>query len=398
MPESAFEALLAVLAYTDRVRIAYCTPLRLPSERAYGRQVSAVAEALHALGHAVHLYVPTRKNPITEDFWRYHDVDRGVALTYVPAFDGIAAWYTPGVVGLKLHVASYVRHLLALLRPADIDVLYTRSPAIVGALLKTKIPVVVELHAIPRFFKGRFARQLEQCALIVCLTSPQKDELVDLGVPPERIVVEPDGVDLASFAALPDRAAARSSCGLPEDARVVAYAGSLTTMGHSKGPEQLLDAARLVSAQFQNLHVLIAGGPDDVARRLREEAPANVHVLGQLPFGEVPRVYAAADVLVYTAPASDHPYFRRDTSPLKIFEYMAAGRPIVCADLPPLHDILDADTAVFYRPGDVQSLAGGISWCFMDEASAGERARRARQTCDRYAWTSRMERIVSRLA
>ena len=118
---------------------------------------------------------------------------------------------------------------------------------------------------------------------------------------------------------------------------------------------------------------------------------------GHVESSRVSGFMCACDVLVYSAPKSDHPYFTRDTSPLKIFEYMAAGKPIVCADLPPLHDVLDDSLAYFYTPGDSRDLAHKIAEVMDHPEEAAERAARSRRKVEEYTWEKRMQRLLARV-
>lgn len=380
------------------MKIAYCSALRLPSERAYGHQVARVCDALAKLGHEVEIFAPDRKNTVTADFWSYHGVHRSVRLTLVPSFDGIASPWTPGVIGLKLHIRSYAKNLLKMLKGNRADVIYTRTPSLVPALLSSGLPVVLELHTLPRFFRKRFVRHASRCGKIICLTTPMQEELVRWGVPESLTMIEGDAVDLDAFAALPSKAEARAILGLPKDALIVGYAGSLKTMGLSKGAEQIAEAAVILHERFPQLEAVIAGGPQDAADALRRAAPPSVRVLGPLSYSEALALMVASDVLVYPAPRSTHSYFQRDTSPLKIFEYMAAERPIVAADIPPVHDALDTDLASFYEPGDAVGLADAVSELLNNPSRADTLATNARRTVLAHTWQTRMQRIVSAIS
>ncbi len=381
------------------MRIGYIAALRLPSERAYGHQVARVCDALVANGHQVTILCPDRDNPIREDFWEYHRARREIGMHKLPAFDGIASPFTPGVIGLKLHTWSFIRLLRRELTADRFDVLYTRTPALLSALLRSGIPTVMELHTLPRFGRGGFAALLRRCKKVVCLTTPMRNELLRWGVPEEVLCVEPDGVDLAPFAALPDGGAARRQWGISETDQVLGYAGSLHTMGLSKGVEVIVEAVALLRADYPHIKALIAGGPQssvEALHRLAEERGVSdaLVFLGAVPHATVPAVYAASDILVYPAPASMHPYFQRDTSPLKLLEYMAVGKPIICADLPPVHDLLSGDTADFFKPGDAHSLALATAGVLSHPTHADHVAKRAAMHVQHFLWTERMERIL----
>ncbi len=84
------------------MRIAYCTNVRLPSERAHGHQVAQVCDALAALGHDVTVVAPFRRNTIHADYWSYYGADRRVNLAHLGSFDPIDHSVIPKVLQLPL--------------------------------------------------------------------------------------------------------------------------------------------------------------------------------------------------------------------------------------------------------------------------------------------------------
>ncbi len=385
------------------MRIAYCVNLRLPSERAYGHHVARFCDALFRSGQDVTIYAPERQNPIAQDFWSYHQVDRRVQLRFIPAFDHVAFRWIPGALGLWLHNRSFIRHLIVHLREGKFDLLYTRTPALLPSLLSTGLPVAIELHTIPRWRKRRFASLCMRCRKVICLTGPIREEMTRLGVPERLLMVEGDAVEEDAFRELMDISSAKERFGIASDETVLGYAGSLMTMGLAKGVEQIIGAVAILRNHNQPVTALIAGGPPSALPPLQLEAirlgvGAAVKFTGPLPHGTIPSVFAASDVLVYPAPKTDHPFFTRDTSPLKVFEYMASGRPMVAADLPPLRDIVDDGVAFLCAPGDPQSLADAVTDALSHPDAAQAKATKAKERVREHTWTKRAARILSAIA
>ncbi len=380
------------------MRIAYCTNVRLPSERAHGHQVAQVCDALAQLGHDVTIYAPFRRSIVQEDYWTYYGANRSVQLLHLGYFDPIGRAFFPEIIALWMLNFFLRRNLRKALSSMDIDLVYTRSPVLLSQVLKTGLPVVLELHSLPRWLRRSFVRSCNRCRLIVCLTFSMRDELVSWGVDVARVIVEGDAVNLERFAALPSRTEARARWGIAADVPVIGYTGQLESMGLSKGLPELLGAAALLLERGESVYFLLAGGPDSARERMENSLPAalsgRVIFTGILSRSDVPMIAAAADVLVYPAPASDHPFYRRDTSPLKIYEYMATGKPVIAADLPPVRDILDASTAILVPPGDVEALADAIESIVADPTAAEERAVAARRRVAGHSWTERMRRIL----
>ena len=382
------------------MRIAYCTNVRLPSERAHGHQVARVCHALGTLGHDVHIYAPYRKNPIKTDFWEYHGVNRDkVDLIHTKSFDGISCPLTVGVLGLKMTTLSYLKKLLPLLKKGEYDIVYTRTPEILGILLSSGISVVAELHRLPRRNRKKFVMHCNKCRMIVCLTTPMRNELVKWGVSKDKIIVEGDAVDLLQF----DKEKEGEPLGLSKNADgrpIIGYVGALASMGLQKGVGEILNAIHLLKRENIKVHSEIVGGPDGWVSEYKKMAKhlgldgTDVTFRGHIPSNEVPRAMKECDLLIYPAPINKHTYFMRDTSPLKLFEYMAAEKPIISADLPTVRDVLDEETAIFCKPGDPQSLADAIKEALDDMGSLQEKAKKARERVKNHTWEKRMGRII----
>ena len=117
---------------------------------------------------------------------------------------------------------------------------------------------------------------------------------------------------------------------------------------------------------------------------------------GQVPPSEVPQLLRKADVLALPNPASAISTFY--TSPLKLFEYMAAGRPIVASDLPAIREVLRHEvTALLVPPGDPGALAASVQRLASDPSLGPALARAASAAVVDYSWERRAGRIETLL-
>ena len=223
------------------MKIFYATNVRLPSERAHGRQVAHVCRALWQLKHDLEVVAPYRENVIEQDFWTYERLSKDIKLTYVGTVDYIKKWW-PGAIKLWAMNRMLRRELPAIIADREPDIVYTRSPALLPALVKTGVPVVLELHQLPRFARHLFVEECNKCARVACLTSPMRDELLQWGVRKDVLMVEGDAVDLDRFENLPSQAKARAKWNVKTDRMVVGYVGRLTTLGQEKGVKTVLEA------------------------------------------------------------------------------------------------------------------------------------------------------------
>ncbi len=379
------------------MKIAYCTNVRLPSERAHGHQIAQVCDALARLDHDVTIFAPFRKNIVTEDYWTYYDADRRVKIEHLGSFDPIQSPLLPGVTGLLTLNAILRRAIRTSLQGDHFDIAYTRSPALLPAMLDSHLPVILELHQLPRRNKRAFVKHCNQCRVVSCLTSPMRDALVEWGVTADRVMVAGDAVDLSRFKALPSKDAARQQFKIQTERMVVGYVGRLKTLGMEKGVASLIDALKFLHDAHEFFGLVVGGPAKDQTEyeAMAKGAGLNstdVLFTGEIPAADVPAALAACDIFVMPFP--DVPHYRYNMSPLKMFEYMAAGRPIITSDLPTVRDVLSDETAVFCKPGDTASLVLALHWIKDHPQEVAERAAKAQELVKSHSWEERMKRIL----
>jgi glycosyltransferase involved in cell wall biosynthesis len=379
------------------VRIAYCTNVRLPSERAHGHQIAQVCDALVHLGHEVEIFAPYRKNPVTESYWNYYASNQNVQLHHLGTVDFIASAWTPGVCGLFMMNVMLRRSLRNVLRSGSFDLLYTRTPALLSTLLASGIPTILELHQLPRWRRGAFVERCNTCRVVSCLTSPMRAELARWGVNPGHLIMEGDAVDLQRFQDMPSKDEARNTFGISADRLIVGYVGKLRTLGMEKGVGILLES--LKKTQEEKLFMgLVVGGPEDDRRSYERMSndlgltQEDILFLGEIPSRDVPVALAACDVLVMLFP--NLPHYALHMSPLKMFEYMASGKPIIASDLPTVRDVLSEESAFFFPPGDTERFVDTLRFLRDSPAEAEKRGKKARRLVEHHTWEERMGRIL----
>jgi glycosyltransferase involved in cell wall biosynthesis len=180
-------------------------------------------------------------------------------------------------------------------------------------------------------------------------------------------------------------AATRAELGLPDAAQVVAFSGSFR---HWHGVESLLDALQRLLPSRPNLWATLIGDGEErpaLIERVRGwgEVGKRVIFTGRLPYSEVPRHLAVADLGVAPFEPDRHAALRHFGfywSPLKIFEYGAMGLPTVCPAIPPLDTIVrDGREGRLYPVGDRAGLAAAIAGLLDDETGRRAMGRSARE-------------------
>ncbi len=169
------------------------------------------------------------------------------------------------------------------------------------------------------------------------------------GVPQERITVIPNGINPDRFAATPDIAAAKAALGLPQRL-VIGFAGFIRGWN---AVDRLIDFVA-GNAPQRDLHLLIVGDgpsrPDLVARARQLGIEDRLTITGTVERDDMARHIAAFDIAVLPAVT---PY----SSPLKLFEYLFLGRPIVAPDDPNIREILtDGRNALLFSRDDPAAL------------------------------------------
>ncbi len=378
------------------MKILYVANIRLPTEKAHGIQIMKMCEAFVKAGVEIELVVPNRRTPITEDPFSYYGVERTFVITRLPTFDTVS-W---GRAGFWLQTLSFIIHAAHVARRSSAEVVYSRDPALFffGRMPFDKT-LVWEIHTKPT---PHVAEKIRKSRVrIVTISGGLRAVLRKAGIPGERITVAHDAVDADLFAHVPDKQTVRRELSLPEDKKLVAYIGKYKTMGESKGVEEIISAVGAVHARHTDTELLLVGLNQDEFFEVEKLTKAvgldgAAHLVGHVEHRHVARYMRAADVLVMNYPDTEH--YARFMSPLKLFEYMASGTPIVTSDLPSIREVLDDTTAYFFKAGDAADFRRVLERALADPAVASERARAALEKVKELTWQKRAETILKSLA
>ena len=379
------------------VRLTYLSEAAIPSRASNAMQTMRMCAAFAEAGAQVTLVHPSLRTPAPEGFTGSVEEFYGVRAAFdrrvlrVPVVRGNRA------VRRLARAAPFVAYLAQRLRPGQPPfVCYARS--LQGAWMAVRLrrawggrsacrAVVLELHDEP---PARAWSLLTAADGVVTISEALRQRLLRrLPGIEARVWVEHDGVDLAAVTPERDRAAARAQIGLERSGGpLVVYTGRAIA---GKGVDVLLDAAGHL--ERVGARVLVVGKvyePGYLA-----QAPANVTFTGFVAPSAVPDHLAAADVLVMPT-TQDLPYAAY-TSPLKLFEYMATGNPVVASDLPVLREVLrHGDNALLYPPRDGAALAAAVRRLDAEPALARALAAQARRDVQHHDWRARAARILER--
>jgi len=266
-------------------------------------------------------------------------------------------------------------------------------------VLEVNSPMVLELEKTRGLSFPKLARRIEgqvfRSATLVCVvTAVLREMLVGLGVDRERILLTPNGVDLERYTyGAGARQRARAELGLgPErgDELVLGFVGFYRDWHRLDLVLAAMAEAELASARL----VLVGEGP--VRAELERIAAGGgltgrVHFAGPRPHEEIPGLLPAFDVALVPA---INPY----ASPLKLFEYMAAGLAVVAPDQPNLREVLKHDTdSLLVESGNLADLRSALRRLAGDarlRARLGAAAR-AKVVAYDLTWQGNAKRVIA---
>ncbi len=297
---------------------------------------------------------------------------------------------------------------LKFIKENKIDAVYCREPRLLFTMsvynklfFRIKLKIVYEVHTI---FGNSFADPYIERALVpfvdvyVFVTEHLQEFYVrKYGCKGSIKIVAHDAVDLGVFDLDISREEARRKMELPADKKIVGYFGRFKTMGMEKGIGDVLLAMKQLPPDI--VFVCVGGRQREVDYYTEEAKKLGISdrvILRDHTTQDRIAIYEkAADVLVMPFPKNQHySYFM---SPLKMFEYMASGRPIVATDLPSVREVLNEDNAVLVKPNDATDIARGILWLFNEPDSADKIAQNAYEIVKNHTWEKRVAGILAKI-
>ncbi len=369
------------------MKIYYIANARMPTEKAHGIQIAKMCEAFIEAGADLSLVAPRRVTD-ARSVREYYGLRVNIPIIYLPTID----WYTGGRIGYFISSLSFmISYSLFILHKkisGEKFVLYTvdTDSYSSSALAFLGLPLFSEMHgAKPRTLAQRIL--FKNARGIIAINKIIVKELQE-NFPRSRAryIVEPNGVDLSKFAHI-NKQDAREKLDLPLDDKIVLYAGRFFEW---KGLEILPISASITS---QIRWQVVGGSEEDFKRLIKEPLPSNMFFSGSRPHTEMPLWLASADALLVLGTIRDTQSYRY-TSPMKLFEYLAVGRPIVASKTPAISEIVTEEHVFFYTPDDVQDLSRVVQNAITDGEETAKKVESSKLLAENSSWRARAERIV----
>lgn len=375
------------------MKIVYLFNGRLPTEKAHGLQIVKMCEAFAGAGDSVTLLSSYRRNPIQKDIFSFYGINKNFIYRQVFGFD--ISW-------IPIKIAYYIQTLFSALTLVlyaryyenDGDIFYARDYWTLFLLSFFGHQPVAEIHDY-RFKKKRgFVQTILNHSRKIIVNSKGTLELLKEHYlfDESKAIVVANGVDLDFFAINETPDEVRRALKMPLGT-IIGYTGRLEAAGIDKGVGLLIEAMSLMKCPDTFLYVV--GGPNNQAEALKNmvrELNLNKRVIctGHVHHAEIPRYLRAMDIVVIPLASNQHAL---TTSPIKLFEYLAAGKVIVASDLPSLKEIISSKEAIFFKPGDADNLAGQLDQIISNPSLATELAHNSLKRAEQYSWLGRAQAI-----
>jgi glycosyltransferase involved in cell wall biosynthesis len=346
--------------------LIYLGRSRLHRNRANLIQTLHMVAAFERIGARTTLYLPAwHRSLVIEQ--RLQDLGVRTALDVRPTSLLRSPWRYRAFIGL--HRAA--------LRAAG--AIYTRSPDISRALTAARLRHHLEIHEAGYLAdRGRLAAIVDAHRAgtidrLIPISRSAAVVLITAGAVAERVHISPSGMDLEAYTAI----AAFDPAGL--DRPRVTYLGRISA---DRGARVLHAIAARGLAEITLIgdqEGSLSGGP-------------SLRILPPVPHRDVASWYARTDLVLL-------PYQRElphaeSISPLKLFEALAAGRPIIASDLPPIREIIEHErTGLLVPPDDIDAWIAAIERLRSDRLLATRLAGGARVEAARFSWRRRAEDI-----
>ncbi|GAC1320637.1 MAG: glycosyltransferase family 4 protein [Thermoleophilaceae bacterium] len=368
--------------------------VRIPGEKGASLHLEAITTALARMGHDVMLIGvaghgpppagvrplllphPGRTEGLVRELRKIDFAEHLVAAAREPLGD-----FAPEVVYERLSLFGTAGHRLA------------RATGALHVLEVNSLPAQEERRwrglRLENLARQRQDRVLRSADLRVAVSDELAVELRRLA-PWGATHVLPNGVDAEAFRHLPRRREARTQFDLPRDAHLLGFVGSLRPW---HGVELAIEALGAIPDG-----VLVVAGDGPVRGWLeglaRDRGVAErVRWLGQVPHDRIPALLAALDIALLPYPALDGFSF----SPLKLYEYLAAGVPVIASDIGQVRPLLEGGRlGQLVAPGDPAALALALERTLLDPAAARSVAAKAREAVlDDHSWDRRAQQLTT---
>jgi len=392
------------------MKIAVVSSGNIPSNWANSINTTKHANGFWALGHKVEIFSPLRfyENKTLKkikDVNTFYDINSSIKINllkdYLPFYFNIKKikniLYNKklrGIFDIEKKIALFIVN-------NKYDIAYCRSFKAPLHLIKNKIPTVIETHASKienQELKNLLSLSNSPYFLgISTISNKIKYLFMEYGVPPQKILVQEDAVDISKFDKIESsKDKLRQELSLPINKKIITYCGSLRS---GKGIGDLIKLAEEIN---NNEVILIIGGPEERKKYFQKisklKKTNNIIFTGFVENNIVPKYLKASDILImlYNKNESNSIMDYSTTSPIKLFEYMASKVPIIATKISTIEKIVkNNQEVIFTKMGDIKDVRQKINTILQNKKLMLSLGNNAYKLAKRCTYKKRCENIIN---
>lgn len=396
------------------MKIAAIASGHIPSQWAHSITTMKMANAFYRLGYEVEVltverFFERRQRQKVKDIYKFYGISDGIKISY---FKDKSLFYFRGVIFLKYFLSFFekisnniIRFILdpekkisKYCKKNNIDLCYCRTYRAAYYNIKNNLPTVIESHTpnvkypdLQRLIKLSSSEYFKG---LVTISEILKKKFIKAGIPASKILVIQDGVDVDSFKNLLSKKEIRKTLGISNNKKIIVYCGSLF-------PDKGIEYVLLVAKNIPEVVFLLVGGHESQIKMWKNIARTkkvnNLQFEGFVGNRDVPLYLKAADALImpYKTVKKTKIMDINTTSPLKLFEYMAAKRPIVSINISAIsRTVTNYEDVLLAEPDNIQQLTEFVRLILSDRNLAMRLADSAYGKIHCYDWKNRCRRII----
>jgi len=381
----------------SQFKIAYISDQQFPIEKADSEQVMNTVSALAAEGVDMPLVIPKAWHNLgvskedrlqgLRDFYQLTNGFHLQELLHLPLTNLRLEKYSHGVIApLWAKFAGY-------------NIIYTRTPLPAFVSVKLGIRIVYETYRMyggRNLLLGKWLAKLthtDKLLGIITHSQPSKESLLKLGACENKIAVIHNGFNDSLYSEPISKTHARRILNLPESENIACYTGRLD---RDKGVNTLVElAAKTPEVNFYFIGIVQNEAEDWIEKLAVEKNARNVRRLPWMSVDKLRYYLFAADVLLIPPTSAPLLKSRKTVLPIKLFQYLAAGRVILAPTLPDIQSVLNDANALLVEPDNLEAASRSLLRVFSDREWSDTLARQSKKDSEEFTWQRRAQKIIS---
>ncbi len=379
-------------------KIIYVTSTRFPTEKAHGLATVKICEAFATHGYEVDIIAPRLWRKNEGNIFKHYGVKNNFHIFKIPCIDliPIRIFEKLAFILQSVSFSIFLVPYVFLKYGGDIKKFIFFSHDYIPLYFMTFLPVNVfyDIHHFPGsnfMYKRVMKKSFGFASQTKWKTNALSEKFL---IDKSKIVYWPNGTDVDEFKVNLSREEARVELDIPQNKKIILYTGQIFNW---KGVGSLVKSVKMLPKNF--LIYIVGGSVKDVKDCKNNTIEANDERIIFTPFQphhKIPLWLKAADVLVLpnTGKQKVSLYY---TSPMKLFEYMASGTPIVATRISSIEEVVGEEEVFFAEPDNPASLAGQIQEAVTDSIVALKKVEEAMKIVSSYTWLARAKKIENHM-